>query len=98
MISTVSLTMVLGTPVTRNLRDELHELRGFDRGGCDVRVGERHLVRQDDRPGTMRSGRCAEDLNVRRLVDGREQRQRFVLEIELARAGNQDASTSPTNS
>ena len=49
---------------------EVGELGRFHRKGGDVRVGERHFVREADRPRAVRSRRGREHLHRHRPVDG----------------------------
>ena len=69
---------------------EVGELGRFDRVGRDVGAGERHLVREADRPRTVRSRRGREHAHRDRLVDEGETRTAPRRERRLAPAGQQD--------
>ena len=64
---------------------EIGKLGRFHREGGDVRVRERHFVREADRPRTVRSSRCREHLDRHRLVDRGDARAILRGEARAAR-------------
>ena len=74
---------------------EIGELRRFHRVRGDVLVGERHFVREADRPRTVRSSRCREHLHRHRLVDRGD--ARAVLRRSAASRAPPTSSTACTS-
>ena len=68
---------------------EIRKLRRFDRDRRDVRAGERHLVREADRPRAVRSRRGREHLHRHRLVDRPPAAGRFASVRPVAAADQQ---------
>ncbi len=60
--------------------DELRKFHRLDRFGLHVRAFERHLVSQDDRLGTVWSGRRDEHLQVNGLGEVLQSQAGFRLE------------------
>ena len=77
---------------------EVGELGRFHRIRGDVRVGERHFVREADRPRTVRSRGGREHLHRHRLVDGGDALAILVGQVEPAPPTSRIACTSEMNS